>query len=94
MSDNTTLHRDQIPSNIAAARALLIGSKLTIPDAAKALNCCLKTVRNLMDRHRIPYVKINGRVYLEPTDLLAAIEKTKRNAPSEPRGRGRPIKGG
>ena len=74
---------------VAALRANLIGDRVTIEQAAAALNVTERSVYNAITRHSIPFVRVFGVRYLKPDAIRAALlgEITK-----EPRPRGRPRK--
>jgi len=73
----------------AAIRTALIGTKVTIPDTAKALDVSERAIYYALERTPVPYVVIFGTRYYEPTDLARAVV-AERSAKA--RGRGRPRK--
>lgn len=73
-----------------AVLAKIIGSRITIEQTAAALRCTPKSVYNLIDRHKIPFIKILDKRFIEPADIRTAVLKDQQNAPA--RGRGRPRK--
>jgi hypothetical protein len=52
---------------------------MTKAQIAKHLNCCLRTVTNLMKACVLPYVKV-GLVRFDPAECDAAMEKFKRKS--------------
>lgn len=74
-----------------AARADLLGRDLwTYGEIAAALGCTERSIYNLVDQLRIPYVRVLGKRLVNPADFRAALTKQQMN--TAPRGRGRPRK--
>lgn len=73
------------------ARADLLGRDMwTYGEIAAALGCTERSVYNLVDQLRIPYVRVLSKRLVNPADFRAALAKQRANA--APRGRGRPRK--
>ena len=72
----------------AAIRAAVIGPRRPYEEIAQALGCSVRAVYLLVDRYRIPYIRVLNRRYLDPADIQAAAVRGEVNA--EARGRGRP----
>jgi hypothetical protein len=68
----------------------IVGNRRTIQQIAAALRCTERSVYNLIDRHKIPFIKILDQRYVEPKDIRTAVLKEQQNVPA--RGRGRPRK--
>jgi hypothetical protein len=66
----------------------LVGNKLTFQQIAAALGCSERSVYNVVDQFRIPYVRVLGKRLVDPADFRAALAKQQAN--TAPRGRGRP----
>jgi len=73
----------------AALRASLIGDRVTIKQAAAALNVTDRSVYNAITQHNIPFVLVFGVRYLSPAALRSALV---RETTREPRRPGRPRK--
>ncbi len=69
-------------------RADLVGNLWTFGEIAAALGCTERSIYNLVDQFRIPYVRVVGKRLVNPSDVRAALAKQQHNAPA--RGRGRP----
>jgi excisionase family DNA binding protein len=50
---------------------------LTIPSAAAYLSCSIWSIRNLIWKRAIPYIKIGKRFLLDRVDLDSYVEKNK-----------------
>jgi len=74
---------------VIALRASLIGDRVTIPQAAAALDVTTRCIYGAITRHHIPYVRIFGVRYISPAALRAALSPESADAP---RRRGRPRK--
>jgi hypothetical protein len=70
-----------------ALRAELIGDRVTIEQIAAALGRTTRSIYNLIDRHRIPYVRVLNVRYLKLDDVRRALV-----GDPAPRHRGRPRK--
>ena len=68
----------------------LVGDLWTYQQLAAALGCSERSVYNLIDQLRIPYVRVVGKRLVNPAAFRAALAKQQANA--APRGRGRPRK--
>ena len=55
---------------------------LTVPEAARWLRVCVRTLSTLRKRGDIAAVPIGSRVFYDPRDLAAYIEKQKAAATS------------
>jgi hypothetical protein len=75
---------------IAAIRASLIGNRQPFQQIAEAIGCSERAIYMLVDRYRIPYIKVLNRRYVDPADIHKAALRDQANSP--PRGRGRPRK--
>ena len=71
-----------------AIRKAVIGNKVTIEEASKALDVCDRTIYYAVQRNSVPHVVIFGKRHYEPEDLARALV-SERNTK---RGRGRPRK--
>lgn len=77
-------------ADLAAIREQIVGTKVPIPQLALALSVSERSIYNLIDRHRIPFVKLLNKRLVEPADIKSAMLRDQSNAPQ--RGRGRPRK--
>ncbi len=68
----------------------LVGDLWTYQQLAAALGCSERSIYNLIDQLRIPYVRVLGKRLVKPADFRAALAKQQAN--TAPRGRGRPRK--
>jgi hypothetical protein len=75
---------------IAAIRTKLIGKRVTYQQLAAALRCSERSIYNVVEKLKVPYVSVLGRRHVDPDDFRAALEK--RQANTTPRTRGRPRK--
>jgi excisionase family DNA binding protein len=73
-----------------ALRASLIGNRHSYQQIAEALRCTERAVYMLVDRCRIPYIRVLGKRYVDSNDILQALLRDQANSP--PRSRGRPRK--
>ncbi len=71
-------------------RADLVGNLWTFGEIAAALGCTERSVYNLVDRMRVPFVRVLDKRMVSPADFRAALAKHQANA--APRGPGRPRK--
>ena len=67
----------------------LIGNRRPLQQIAAALKCTERSVYNLVDRYRIPYVRVLNKRYLDPKDVRDALLRDQGNAPVRRRGRPR-----
>ena len=74
----------------SAVREALLGARVQIADLAAALGVTPRAVYNLVDRHKIPFVRACGRRFYDPSEIKRALENASGNPPA--RGRGRPRK--
>jgi excisionase family DNA binding protein len=90
--DSTALATSVQPTEGAAHPSLsdLIGNRWSYQQIASALQCSERAVYMLIDKHRIPYVRVLSKRYVDPDAFRAALLSEQGNAP--PRGRGRPRK--
>jgi hypothetical protein len=75
------------PSNNLAD---LVGDLWNYQQLAAALGCSERSVYNLMEQMRVPYVRVLGKRLVNPADFRAALARQQANTSS--RGRGRPRK--
>ncbi len=68
----------------------LIGDRWDYRRIAAALHCTERSVYTLVDRHRIPYIRVLNTRYVDPDQVREALLREQANIP--PRGRGRPRK--
>jgi excisionase family DNA binding protein len=68
----------------------LIGPRLTFKQIAAALGCTERAIYNLVDEHKIPFIRVLSVRYVDPADFRSALTRAQNNAPA--RGRGRPRK--
>jgi hypothetical protein len=89
MSDMMTT---MTPNNevVKALRAEIIGDYRPFGEIAAALECCVRTVHNLVARHNIAVRKINNVPHAKPADFRRAL--LGEPGPSDPPPRGRPRK--
>ena len=78
------------PGGNSPALAELVGDRRTLQQIATALGCTERAVYSLIDRHRIPYLRVLSKRYVDPKDIRDALLRDQSNAPT--RGRGRPRK--
>jgi excisionase family DNA binding protein len=71
-----------------SALAELIGNRWTYQQIAAALGCTERAIYMLVDKHRIPYVRVLSRRYVDPKAVRAALLRDQANTPAC--GRGRP----
>ena len=74
---------------VKALRAEIVGEYRPFGEIAAALDCTVRTVYNLVARHRIPVRKINNIPHAKPADFRRAL--LREPDPQTPR-RGRPRK--
>ena len=72
-------------------RAEIVGSRWTFQQVAAALGCTERSVYALVAELQIPFVRVLNKRFVDPSDIRAAIERRRVNAPA--RTPGRPRKG-
>lgn len=80
---------DKTSGRAASLRSAIIGSRVTIDEAAEAFGVTPRAVYQQIAKHSIPFIKVFDIRYLDPNDLRAALIADRNTAP---RGRGRPRK--
>jgi hypothetical protein len=75
---------------IASIRASVIGNRQTYEQIAAALGSSERAIYMLVDRYKIPYIKMLNRRYVDPADIHTALLRDQANVP--PRRAGRPRK--
>jgi excisionase family DNA binding protein len=68
--------------------AELIGNRRTYKQLAAALNCSERAVYLLVDKHKIPFIRVLNKRYIDPADFRHALIENQSNTSA--RGRGRP----
>lgn len=49
---------------------------MTVPETASYLRLKISTIRAWILKHKVPYVKLGGRVFILKTDVRALIERS------------------
>jgi hypothetical protein len=75
---------------LASIRATVIGNRQPYKQIAEALGCTERAVRMLVDRYRIPYIRVINIRHVDPADIHTALLRDQANVP--PRRPGRPRK--
>ncbi len=75
---------------LASIRVSIIGDRKPLKQIAEALGCSERAIYMLIDRYKIPYLKVLNVRHALPADIHAALLREQANSP--PRGRGRPRK--
>jgi len=74
--------------NLPPGLAELIGNRWNYQQIAAAFGCTERAVYMLIDRYKIPYIRVLARRYVEPKAIREALLHDQANTPA--RGRGRP----
>ena len=77
-------------ATIADIRLAVIGPRKRFEEIAEAMGCSGRAIYLLVDKFRIPYIKVLNRRYVDPSDIQKALMRDEANTPA--RGPGRPRK--
>jgi len=70
-------------------RTAILGERVGLNDLAAALGITRRSVYDLIERHKIPYIRVLNRRYFNPAEVRRALESDVIHAQSRPRGRPR-----
>jgi hypothetical protein len=66
----------------------LIGNRKTTEEIAAAIDGTTRSVYNLVEKFKIPFIRVLNKRYYKPEDFAAALTRQEHNV--SPRRRGRP----